>query len=119
MTALNPGDRVQWLGFVRSNMGEPERPVGTLGTVRTNHFGIPEIDWDGGNGTIDGKEYSGSTWADNIAPAPTPEPVDPDTQALRERLLAQAARVADFGAAPESIVEAAQAFEAYITGDTK
>lgn len=112
MTTFKPGDRVQWLGFIEPNPGEPSRPIGTLGTVRNIFADIPTVAWDG--------EYEdGSTWVANIALAPTPEPVDPDTQALRERLLDKAIKAADFSADADTVVNIAKAFEAYITGDTK
>lgn len=125
------GDRVRYLGQVKGNPGEPDRPIGTLGTVAADYI-FPEgvspygralfVQWDDGSAE--------STWIENVElvePAPTEpesdevepaEPADLDLQALRERLLDKAIRASD-GASTQFIIETAKAFEAYITEGTK
>lgn len=124
MTANKPtkiGDRVRFLGHLKHNSGEVEKPVGALGTVASvfpfeNGIGVSGdslyVAWD--------EHDHGSTWMENVElVADEPGRADPDSRALRERLLDKAIKAVDFSADAATVVETAQAFEAYITGGTK
>ncbi len=121
MTTNKPtkiGDRVRFLGHLKHNPGETEKPVGALGTVASvfpfengigNSGDSLYVAWDDHNHE--------STWMDNVELV-TDEP-SPATQELRERLIDKAIKSVDFSADAATVVETAQAFEAYITGGTK
>lgn len=124
MTTLKPtkiGDRVRFLGHIKRNNGETEKPVGALGTVASSFTFENGI---GGSGDSLHVAWDGhpdeSTWMENVElvtdEAPT-SVADGETQALRERLLDKAIEWATY--TDSDVLDTAKAFEAYITGGTK
>lgn len=92
---ITEGDRVEWLGFVKRNNGETDRPVGTLGTVdwvppfnKGTETDTVHVRWDG-DGAVRG------TWLVNIkhAAEPTTPAITPES--LRDQAAAKRAEAAD------------------------
>lgn len=118
MTAFNPGDRVR---IVRDkSISAYNGVLGVVDIIANDNlwpirviFDEPVAERDNIAADIfDPDEIE-------LVPPPEPAPADGETQALRERLLELAIKAAGFEDTHVTIVEAAKAFEAYITGDTK
>jgi hypothetical protein len=115
---FKPGDRVEWLGFVKANAGEPERPIGKRGNVthtgaeRRGSVDVVYVQWD----DEDDEGVETTTWVENVRLVPGPVPVDSE---LRERLIVLLSQTAPNTEPYENIIAMARAFETYILGDTK